>query len=189
MEQTTNRVRIGFVMRLVAAIVDGVISAVLILVPTIVLSAVLGPVVAGIVGGLLGMAYYSLEVLKAQSIGKMVFGYTITAQDGTPATRDQLIKRYAYKQVPQVLAILAVIPFLSFLSFVGFAAAIAILAGAILTLKPEKLALHDKVFGTAVYGPANVTVTVPFLNKQLFTIPAASATAPPAPAAPAPVAA
>ena len=188
MEQATNRVRIGFVWRLVAAVVDGVIAGALIFVPTLVLGAILGPVVAGIVGGLLGMAYYSLEVLKAQSVGKMVFSYAITAQDGSPATRDQLIKRYAYKQVPQVLGILAAIPFLGILSFVGLAAAIAILAGTVLTLKPEKLALHDKLFGTAVYGPATITVTIPFLNKQVFSAAAAPAT-PPASPAPAPVAA
>jgi len=178
MDQVTNRVRIGFVMRLVAAIVDGVVAAALVFLPTLLLAAVIGPKVAGIVGGLLAMAYYALEVVKAQSLGKMVFSYTITAQDGSPATRDQLIKRYAYKQVPQVLGILAAVPFLGLLSFVGFAAAIAIAAGALLTLKPDKLALHDKLFGTAVFGPANVTVTVPFLNKQLFTIPAAAAPAP-----------
>ena len=174
-------------MRFCAALIDGVIARALVLVPSIILAAVISPVVGGIVGGLLAMAYYALEVVKAQSVGKMVFNYTITAQDGSPATRDQLIKRYAYKQIPQVLAIVAAVPFLFFVGFIAFAAALAILAGTLMALKPEKLAFHDKLFKTAVFGPSNVTVSVPFLNKQLFTIPAAApaAATPPVPPAPA----
>ena len=173
-------------MRFAAAFLDAVVAGVLVAVPTVVLSAVISPVVGGIVGGLLGLAYYSLEVVKGQSLGKMVFNFTITAQDGSPATRDQLVKRYAYKQIPQVLAIVAAVPFLFFVGFIGYAAALAILAGALMALQPEKLAFHDKLFRTAVFGPSNVTVSVPFLNKQLFTIPAAAPAGATPPVQPAP---
>src|SRR4051812_12325021 len=92
-------VRVGIVHRFLAGLVDAIVLAVLTVVPNLVLSKV-SPMLAGIVGGVLALAYYSLEVLKAQSVGKMVFKLKITKQDGSPATQDQLIKRYAFKQVP-----------------------------------------------------------------------------------------
>jgi uncharacterized RDD family membrane protein YckC len=186
MSQPTDRVRIGFLMRFIVAIVDGLVAWALVLVPSIVLGAIIGPVTGSIVGGLLVLAYFALEIVKGQSVGKMVFNYTITAQDGSPATRDQLIKRYAYKYAPRILALVASIPFLSWVSFIGLAAALGVLIGTLMALKPEKLAFHDKLFKTAVFGPRNVTVSVPFLNKQLFTIPAPTPApqAPPAPPAP-----
>jgi hypothetical protein len=76
----------------------------------------------------------------------MIFNYTITRADGSPAAREQLVKRYAYKQVPQALMIVAAIPMLGFVAFLGGLAALALVAGALLTLKPEKLAFHDKLF-------------------------------------------
>ena len=172
-------VRIGFVMRLVAAIIDGVIAAVLVWVPSLVLAAV-HPALGAIVGGLLAMAYYSLEVFRAQSVGKMVLKYTITRQDGSPASRDQLVKRYAYKQLPQALMVVAAVPMLGFVTFLGGAAALAVVVGALMTLKPEKLAFHDKLFGTAVYGPAKVSITIPQVKD---VIPAAAAAPEPAKAA------
>ena len=161
-------VRIGFVMRLVAALIDGVIAAVLVWVPSVVLGFVY-PALGAIVGGLLAMAYYSLEVFRAQSVGKMILKYTITRQDGSPATRDQLVKRYAYKQLPQALMVVAAIPMLGFVTFLGGAAALAVVVGALMTLKPDKLALHDKLFGTAVYGPAKVSLTIPQVADVLPT--------------------
>src|SRR6476620_7376818 len=111
-------VRIGFWMRLAAAVIDSVIVAVLVWVPTVVLSRI-HPSLGIAVGGVLALAYGSLEVFRAHAIGKMVFKYTITNQDGSPATRDQLVKRYAYKQLPQVLMIVSAIPFLGFVAFLG----------------------------------------------------------------------
>jgi len=191
MSQPTDRVRIGFLMRFVVALVDGVIAWGLVLVPALVLGVALGPVMASIVGGALALAYFALEIVKGQSVGKMVFNYAITAQDGSPATRDQLVKRYAYKYGYRALLIVAAVPVLSWVSFIGFAAAVCVLAGTLVALKPEKLAFHDKLFRTAVFGPPNVTVSIPFLNKQLFAIPAHAAApqAPPAPPAPQKIAA
>src|SRR5262249_22271663 len=112
-------VRVSFWMRLLAAVVDSIIASVLVWVPTLVL-AFIHPALGIVVGGLLAMGYYSLEVFKARSVGKLIFGLTITGQDGKPATRDQLVKRYGYKQIPQVLGTLAAIPFLGFVAYVGW---------------------------------------------------------------------
>jgi uncharacterized RDD family membrane protein YckC len=178
-----ENVRIGFGMRLVAAIVDGVICAVLTWVPTLVLSKI-HPALGSLVGALLGMGYFSLEIFKAQTVGKMIFQYKITAQDGSPATREQLVKRFAYKQVPNAIGIVAAVlmfitPALGFVSFIGLAAALAIVAGTLLTLQPEKLAYHDKLFGTAVYGPAKVSVSLPNVSDvSPATVSATSAPTP-----------
>ena len=166
-----ERVRIGLGMRLAAAIVDGVAAGVLIWVPTWLLARI-HPSLGALVGGILGMAYFSLEVFKAQTVGKMLFQYRITDQDGSPATRDQLIKRWGYKQVPNAIGVVAavltmIVPALGFVSYIGLAAALAIVVGTLLTLKPEKLAFHDKLFGTAVYGPAKVSISVPKLTDVL----------------------
>ena len=166
-----ERVRIGFGMRLAAAVIDGVVAGVLIWVPTWLLARV-HPSLGALVGGVLGMAYFSLEILKAQTVGKMLFQYRITAQDGSPATRDQLVKRWGYKQVPNAIGVIAavltmIVPALGFVSYIGLAAGLAIVAGTFLTLKPEKLAFHDKLFGTAVYGPAKVSISIPKLTDVL----------------------
>jgi uncharacterized RDD family membrane protein YckC len=156
-----GHVRIGFACRLLAAIVDGIILVVLTWVPKLVLTAILGPIVAAVVGIALGIAYFTLEIFKAQSVGKMIFKYRITRQDGSPAERDQLVKRFAFKQLPAVLAIVALVPMLGIVGYLSMLAAVAVLASALFTLKPEKLAYHDRLFGTAVFGPAKLSVTVP----------------------------
>ena len=152
--------RVGIVHRFLAGLVDAIVLAVLTVVPNVVLSKV-SPALAGIVGGTLALAYYSLEVFKAQSLGKMVFKLKITKQDGSPATQDQLVKRYAFKQAPQALMIVAAIPFLHLVGLLAGMAAVAVLVCTLFMLKPEKLAFYDQLFGTAVYGPAKVAFTVP----------------------------
>ena len=165
-------------MRLGAAIIDGVVAAVLVAVPTWLLAKI-HPALGAVVGGLLAMGYYSLEVFKAQAVGKMLFKYQIAAQDGSPATREQLVKRYAFKQIPQALFILAAIPFLGVVSFLGLAAAVAIAIGGLQLFKPERLAWHDKLFGTAVYGPKTISVTIPSAAELLpASTPIASAVEP-----------
>jgi hypothetical protein len=63
---------------------------------------------------------------------------------------------------------------LGLVAILGGLAALAILAGALMTLKPEKLAFHDKLFGTAVYGPTTVSVTLPKVaDVHPATLPAA----------------
>jgi uncharacterized RDD family membrane protein YckC len=158
---SSDAVRVGILPRFLAGLVDGIVLLVLTAVPTIVLRQI-SPMLAGIVGAVLALAYMSLEVLKAQSVGKMVFKLKITKQDGSPATQDQLIKRYAFKQAPNLLSIVAsVLIFVPLIGLLPGLAALAVLACSLFMLKPEKLAFYDQLFGTAVYGPAKVTFTVP----------------------------
>ena len=45
--------------------------------------------IAGLVAGLLGLAYASLEIFMAQSVGKMLLKIKIADQSGSPATMNQ----------------------------------------------------------------------------------------------------
>lgn len=161
-----EQIRIGFAMRAVAAIVDAVVVAVLVFVPSLIVGAVVGPRLAGpvggLVGGLIGLAYYSLEVFRAQSVGKLLFKYRITTADGGPASRDQLVKRYAVKQVPQVLSTLAAVTGLGLLGTLSGLAGLALLVAFLQILrKNNPVTLYDQYLGTTVYGPAKVSVTIP----------------------------
>jgi hypothetical protein len=190
---TTERVRIGFPMRLVAAIIDGIIAGVLARVPMVILGILHLAWLGAIIGLVLALAYYSLEVFKARSLGKMLFQYTITAQDGSPATRDQLVKRYLYKQLPNILftvatVLMAVLWILGVLvSGLGALATLVFVVGCLLALQPEHLALHDKLFKTAVFGPPTVQFTIPkasdILPSQSEIAAAKGHAAPVAPAA------
>jgi uncharacterized RDD family membrane protein YckC len=153
-------VRVGIVHRFLAGLADTVAVAVIVAIPNAVLGRV-SPMLATIASGLLALTYYSLEVFKAQSVGKMFLKLKITKQDGSPATQDQLVRRYAFKQAPQALMIVAAVPFLHFVFGVAGLAALAVLVCSLFMLKPEKLALYDKIFGTAVFGPQKVTFGVP----------------------------
>jgi uncharacterized RDD family membrane protein YckC len=172
---TTERVRIGFPMRFVAFVIDAVVSTVLVAVPTTVFSILHLSWLGRVIGGILALAYYSLEVLKARSLGKMFFQYTITAQDGSPATRDQLVKRYVYKQLPQIIFMIGAVAtavlwiFGVLVGGLGAVVSLVIAAGCLLALQPEHLALHDKLFKTAVFGPPTVQFTIPKASDILPT--------------------
>ena len=148
-------------MRLVSAVIDGVALAILSFVPVTILTLIGFPRIGVILGGLLALAYFSPEVLKAQSLGKMIFKFVITRQDGTPAPQDLLIKRYLYKMTPQILSIASTLPFLGFLSYVSMLALLVVVVGTLLVFRPEKLTLHDQLLGTAVYGPLAPTFAIP----------------------------
>jgi uncharacterized RDD family membrane protein YckC len=156
-------VRVGIVHRLVAGVIDGVIVSVLVFVPNVVLGRI-SPMLAGMVSGLLALAYFSFEVLKAQSVGKMFLKLKITKQDGSPASQDQLVKRYAFKFASYALMIVAAVPFLHVVSFVALLAGLAVLVSSLFMLKPEKLAYHDHFLGTAVFGPEKLTFGLPSAN-------------------------
>src|SRR3954471_24573977 len=107
-------VRIGFGMRLLAAIIDGIIVGIASFVVGFIIGRVLGPgggaaAIGGFVGGAIGLAYYYMEVMKAASLGKQLLKLQITAQDGSPASKDQLMKRYLFKQVPNILMMVGAI--------------------------------------------------------------------------------
>jgi uncharacterized RDD family membrane protein YckC len=166
-------VRIGFLMRFLAALIDGIILGIVCGIIGMIIRMVtpvgyIQLLVITLVTGAISLAYFYLEVLKAQTPGKMALKLKITQQDGSPASNDQLMKRYLFKQVPNILGIVAgVVGFIGILhtlvSVVGGLAGLALLICACFMLRENKLAYYDEMLGTAVYGagtmPAGFPVT------------------------------
>jgi uncharacterized RDD family membrane protein YckC len=167
-------------MRLVAALIDGAITVVLIVAASIVIGLIVGPTVGRIVSTLLVLGYFSMEIFKAQSVGKMVFKFNITKQDGAPAPQDLLIKRYLVKMAPVLIGLLAVIPFVGLIfSLLSGLAWVALIVSTILVVQPGTLAFHDRLLGTAVYGPVKPTLSIPQVGPANAAAPAPSQSPPP----------
>lgn len=153
--------RKGLVPRLIAAIIDGVILTIIATILTR-----LG-VVGVILAALVYLAYPLIELLKAQSPGKMIMKFKVVAEDGGPATQEHLIQRSLLRWGPTaasgVLTLVAIaVPFMATLaSLVLLAGSIGLL---ILSLKPMQAsnqAIWDVRAKTAVLGPvASGTPTV-----------------------------
>ena len=151
-------VRQGIGMRIVAGIIDGVIQFTLAFAITAALIAVMGVgrgavIIATIVAVAVAGAYSSLEFFKAQTPAKMMFKFIITKQDGSPATKDQLLKRWLFKFSPNVLGLIAVLIAVPAIGYGGNLLSLLVLVSALMCARESKLALHDEWFGTAVYGP------------------------------------
>lgn len=179
-------VRIGG-MRLVAALIDFIIAGVAAWIVRFVVLLVLGTGVAGaVISGLLGAAvvlgYFYLEVLKGQAIGKQIFKFQITSQDGSPASKEQLTKRYLVKMAGSIVgavgSLIAFIPIVGLL--VGLLALVvwlAVLVFALMMLRENRLAYYDELAGTAVYGPGTAPAGFP------VSMPGQAAPPPPPPTA------
>ena len=152
-----EQVRQGILKRLVAAVIDAVVLIVLCVGVSVALMFV--PRIAAIVSALVALAYMATELVFAQTPGKMVLGLTVTSPDGTPATREALIKRYAVKNASGFLSLAAAITTVMALSYVGGLIGLVVFAAAFLMLRPDRLAGHDIVAGTAVYGSADPKLT------------------------------
>lgn len=163
-------VRIGFGMRLVAALIDCCINMGLMFALNATILAVMGLntaglIVAGTVSCLAALAISSLEVFKAASIGKMLLKYRITLADGSDAPTDVLVKRWLIKQSPTLMTLAAALTMLPFLRWVGMLAGLAVFVGCFMALQPEKQAYHDKLLGTAVNGPSAVPAGFPVMTQ------------------------
>jgi len=158
-------------MRLVAALIDFLIAFVAAWIVRFICIMVLGAGYAGlIVGGLLSSAivlgYFFLEVLKGQAIGKQIFKMQITSQDGSPASKEQLTKRYVIKMAGMIIAtvgtLVAFVPILGLLiGLAALAAWLAVLVFALMMLRASKLAYYDELANTAVYGPGTMPAGFP----------------------------
>ena len=142
--------REGFGIRFGAALIDGVIMIVGAIVIGLVLGFVLPPYVGGVVGALFSLAYSSLEIFKGATPGKMFLKLQITDEAGNPASRDQLVRRWAVKNAGSILAVVAALTTLGFINWAGSLCSLGILAGAFMMLKPHRQAWHDTFAKTAV---------------------------------------
>jgi hypothetical protein len=158
-------------MRLVAALIDFIIAGVAAGIVQRIVLAVLGPNYFGVMlstllGAAIVLGYFYLEVLKGLAVGKMIFKYTITGQDGSPASQQQLMKRYIIKLSPQLVSIVAgLLAFSSMLYMlvagIGGLLGLVIIIFALMMLRSNKLAYYDEMANTAVYGPGTMPAGFP----------------------------
>jgi uncharacterized RDD family membrane protein YckC len=141
--------REGFLLRFCAALIDGAIS----LVPYVmglVVTKVAGLWTGGVFMGLAFLAYSAFEIFKAATPGKMLLKLKITNEDGSEASRQTLIKRWAIKQVPLFANLLAVVTMVGIFGWLTSFCVIAYIISCCLTIRPERQALHDTMAHTAV---------------------------------------
>ncbi len=149
--------RIGILPRLGASLIDCVV---LILFATIFGLVFGSPFVMGGLGYIAGLIFFGallgysyLEVLWAQTPGKKVLGLKIMNQDGSEASQDVLMKRWAIKQSGNLLNLLSAITTIGLFSFLGGIAGMVVAGGGLLILSADKLTLHDKLSQTSVFKP------------------------------------
>lgn len=154
-----NQVRQGMPKRFLAGLIDFVILFAVGFVLGLVLHG--APRLLMIISPAVALCYMALEVIKAQSVGKMVMKLKITNQDGTDAPKDALMKRFAIKYAGNLITLVGGIVGLAVINYVGMLVGLAVLVGFFLMLRPDKLALHDILAKTAVFGPETAGVGFP----------------------------
>lgn len=95
--------------------------------------------------------YYSLEVIFAQSLGKILLGMQIGSIDKKFATYPQLLFRLVLKLGSSVFTLLFLISSVGIFETFGSIWSFAIFVGCFFVLNVKKQSLHDIISGTAVY--------------------------------------
>ena len=95
--------------------------------------------------------YYSLEVIFAQSIGKMLLGIQIGDIDKQFASYPKLILRFVLKFGSSVLTLLFLITTFAFIDVISQIWSFVFFIGCFFVLGAKKQALHDTIAKTAVY--------------------------------------
>jgi len=180
--------RVGFQQRAAAFLID--LGVVMIAAHLIVLVDVLlnesnsynyfGVVSAGGTALLL-LCYGLLEFLSTGTLGKHIMGLTIAMDDGAPAMRGRLMRRWAIKQSPIFFGGLATLLFIvsdrggpgrfdpsvrdGLFVFAWIDAAVAVILlifviiGCMRVRQPSRQAFHDAIAGTAIYRRMDVLPT------------------------------
>ena len=110
-----------------------------------------------IVGPLLGLAYASLEIFLAQSLGKMLLKIKIMDEGGTPAPMGQLVTRYLVKYSASIIGLLVGLTGIAVLGWLQTLAGLAVFIGCFFVLGEKRQALHDMAAKTAVFGAATAS--------------------------------
>jgi uncharacterized RDD family membrane protein YckC len=176
--------RVGFELRLAAALIDLAILAVVGFVAGAVIGGMLGGWVGGASGGssggigsaspaALGAAvgavlgamaafggfvflYSLIEAFTGASPGKMFLGLKVGSGDGRRGSPALYVKRWALKYSGTLLGLLGAIPGLHVLGLLAPAAGLVIFIGCFLSLGDRRQALHDLGAATAVFRKADL---------------------------------
>lgn len=114
------------------------------------------PYAMGIFGSVVYGAPFALllvtlsDALFGATPGKWLLRLRIAARDGSPPSRSQLALRWAAKYIGVWGLVLALILGKSLIAAAAVVLGVAVLAGALATAGPERLALYDGLARTAV---------------------------------------
>jgi uncharacterized RDD family membrane protein YckC len=92
-----------------------------------------------------------MDIFKAATPGKMLLKLKITNEDGSEASRQTLIKRWAIKQIPQFAWLLFAVTTVMFFNWLTVFCFIGYVISCCLTFRPDRQALHDTMAHTAVF--------------------------------------
>jgi uncharacterized RDD family membrane protein YckC len=97
------------------------------------------------------LLYASLEVFTGASFGKRLVGIRIGTQDARTAETGTYILRGLLKNLNIILLMLTLLSGLSIFSSISDSFGLFFFVSCLFALGSDRLALHDKIFGTAVY--------------------------------------
>ena len=113
-----------------------------------------------ILAQLIPILYFSLELLIAASIGKLILGLVIGNDDQTKAEFGSLLTRYLIKNLSSFVIIVGIFTSVTFLhSTLPFLINIALLIGFFFILNHKRQAFHDMFSKTAIYKKEDIIKT------------------------------
>ncbi len=100
--------------------------------------------------------YYSLEIVLAASLGKIILRLKIAGEDRKEAGYEKLALRFIYKHSDTILSLIAFFGALKFLETLSSILGLVIIVGFFFVLSPKRQAFHDSLARTAVYRNSDV---------------------------------
>ena len=163
-QQSTARE--GFLLRFCAGLIDGVFCFLPVYLLSIVVAKAAGLWFAGVFMTVAFVAYSTLDIFKAATPGKMLLKLKITNEDGSEASRQTLIKRWAIKQIPQFAYFVAALTALTIFGWVTMFCVIGYVISCCLAFRPDRQALHDTFAHTAVFRTQTAAAAMPMPAQE-----------------------
>jgi uncharacterized RDD family membrane protein YckC len=99
----------------------------------------------------IGLVYNVIEGFTGWTLGKLILGIQVGNENGTRASVQQLLLRYAIKNCNFLLTLLAFATGISALAALGKLGGLIVFVGCFFVLAASKQAFHDMIAKTAVY--------------------------------------
>jgi uncharacterized RDD family membrane protein YckC len=97
------------------------------------------------------LIYFSSEIFRSFSFGKLILKLRISGHDGSPAGLSLRLKRYITKNISYLTGLIVFItPYTSIVGIISIALGLIMFIGFFMVFGEEKLALHDYLTGSSV---------------------------------------
>jgi len=151
--------RVGFWMRLLAALLEAVLIYLILL--SIRVGSFQIPIDEDLLMSVVWLIYTSSEAIVGAGPGKLMLGLRVGRADGVPSDRWRLFLRWSTKQFPTLCAVLFALTGLGLLYVIAGLLNTVLLIGFLYALNEDKQAWHDQWSGTAVYRRRDLYSTAP----------------------------